>query len=277
MARWAHLGTFFFVQAVVPILLLFAQRGLCRELITEEPQFRQSSCNSTVQGRHLRSDDRGYVCSVKNIDPRTGCCADSTKQYSCSGCNMGSQCCTDYEYCVSCCLDPLRTSSEVALKAKVAKQLTAGTSSTVFEYCLGRCRHNSQSVIHENAYVSDEHHCFFPQEQFSDEGPEREDADFGDLTIVIARQGQSCDSACKERQKECKLNTLPALNKCNVLKKYLNCKEACIGTTGTDQPSEVVKTAPRHMHPGSCMFSTQKVPFSCQGSHPYTRRLCPCG
>ncbi|OAE18799.1 hypothetical protein AXG93_2396s1520 [Marchantia polymorpha subsp. ruderalis] len=198
MARWAHLGTFFFVQAVVPILLLFAQRGLCRELITEEPQFRQSSCNSTVQGRHLRSDDRGYVCSVKNIDPRTGCCADSTKQYSCSGCNMGSQCCTDYEYCVSCCLDPLRTSSEVALKAKVAKQLTAGTSSTVFEYCLGRCRHNSQSVIHENAYVSDEHHCFFPQEQFSvsktlrvsaDEGPEREDADFGDLTIVIARQG----------------------------------------------------------------------------------------
>lgn len=26
----------------------------------------------------------------------------------CSGCNLGSQCCNTYEYCVSCCLNPIR-------------------------------------------------------------------------------------------------------------------------------------------------------------------------
>ncbi|KAL2632619.1 hypothetical protein R1flu_004098 [Riccia fluitans] len=188
---------------------------------------------------------------------------------------MASQCCNSYEYCVSCCLDPSRTSNDLALKTKVAKQVTAGTSSTLFEYCTGRCRHNSASVVHENEYVSDEHHYFVPKEQYpvEDEEAERGDTDFGDLTIVISMQGQSCESACGERQKACKLSMLLPLNKCLVLKKYLGCREACIASTGADQPSEVVKTALKHMHPGSCMLSTQKVPFSCQGAHPYTRPL----
>ncbi|KAL2632536.1 hypothetical protein R1flu_004015, partial [Riccia fluitans] len=91
------------------------------------------------------------------------------------GCNMASQCCNTYEYCVSCCLDPSR--------------VTAGTSSTLFEYCTGRRRHNSASVVHENAYVSDEHHYFVPKEQYPVEYEEadRGDTDFEDLTIVISR------------------------------------------------------------------------------------------
>jgi hypothetical protein len=52
---------------------------------------------------------------------------------------------------------------EVALKTKVARQATARTCSSLFEFCSGRCRHNSQSVVHENAYANELHHCFSEQ------------------------------------------------------------------------------------------------------------------
>ncbi|KAK9138815.1 hypothetical protein Sjap_009409 [Stephania japonica] len=35
-----------------------------------------------------------------------------------------------------------------------------GAYMSVFYYCAGRCRHNSESVVHENAYIIDFHHCF---------------------------------------------------------------------------------------------------------------------
>ncbi|KAM0036192.1 putative SREBP regulating gene protein [Helianthus debilis subsp. tardiflorus] len=37
-----------------------------------------------------------------------------------------------------------------ALKVKIAKPVTSGTYSSLFDYCAGRCRHKSESVIHEN-------------------------------------------------------------------------------------------------------------------------------
>ncbi|KAL2631026.1 hypothetical protein R1flu_015712 [Riccia fluitans] len=180
-------------------------------------------CNSTVQGRHLRSDDRGYVCSIRGLNPRTGCCIEESMRYSYIQ-RVGDV--------INAVLTLLNTSEMAVLRVK------------------SRCRHNSASLIHENAYVSNEHHCFVPKEQYpvEDEEAERGDTDFGDLPIVISsKQGQSCESACGERQKACKLSMLPALNKCLVLKKYLGSREACIASTGADQPSEVVKTAPKHM------------------------------
>jgi hypothetical protein len=162
------------------------------------------------------------------------------------------------------------------LRTKLAKQATAGTSPSVFEYCRARCRHNSDSVVHENAYASEDHHCFALQDDSADKGPERTDAEFENLTIVIGRQGLSCDTACKGRGKTCRLSALLELNKCSKLKKYLSCKEACIASTGQDQPAEVVSTAPRHLHPGACVYSTDTEAFSCSGFHPYSRRLCPC-
>lgn len=52
------------------------------------------------------------------------------------------------------------TPKELALKVKIAKPVTAGTYGSVFDFCAGRCRHSSESVVHENAYLSEFHHCF---------------------------------------------------------------------------------------------------------------------
>ncbi|CAM6084169.1 unnamed protein product [Calypogeia fissa] len=246
------------------------------DYIEQQHGARGPLCNTTVQGRHLRSDDRGYVCKIMEVHALTGCCPENNEQYSCRGCNMDSRCCNGYEFCVSCCLNPMHTPAEIALKTKVAKQVTAGTSSSVFDYCRSRCRHNSDSVVHENAYASEDHHCFALEDNSADEGPERDGEDLDNLTIVIGRQGQSCETACKGRGKTCKLSALAELNKCTMLKKYLNCKEACIASPGQEQPGEVVSTAPRHMHPGACLYNAGKVSFSCEGFHPYSRRLCPC-
>ncbi|KAL2632620.1 hypothetical protein R1flu_004099 [Riccia fluitans] len=58
-------------------------RGLCRNLIIESHTSWSRLCNSTFQGRHLRSDDRGYVCSIRGLNPRTGCCIEESLRYSC--------------------------------------------------------------------------------------------------------------------------------------------------------------------------------------------------
>ncbi|XP_024528837.1 uncharacterized protein LOC9650552 isoform X2 [Selaginella moellendorffii] len=260
------------------------------------------SCNNTVQGPHLLADSQGYVCSVRNIDFGRGCCPEEGQQFSCSGCNLVSQCCNTFEYCVSCCLDPIHTSKEFALSSKSARQLTAANFVSVFEYCTGRCRHNSGSV-HENAYTSEYHHCFFTQTNLSsgrDHGVEA--GENTDYSLITGRRGQSCDEACRQRGKKCKASILPLINECSVLQKSMNCKGACVSGSGPDLPSEVVSSAPRHLvrsfqkrlfcllvffflrfqkfslqHPGACVFNSKNTLLSCQGAHRYTKRLCPCG
>ncbi|KAG2561726.1 hypothetical protein PVAP13_8KG156000 [Panicum virgatum] len=105
-------------------------------------------CRSTVQGRHLISDDNGYVCSALSINPWSHCCPTTADRFSCQGCKHDLQCCNSYEYCVSCCLNPSKTKKEDVLKLKVAKPVTAGTYTNVFDFCMGRCRHSSASVVH---------------------------------------------------------------------------------------------------------------------------------
>ncbi|CAK9859592.1 unnamed protein product [Sphagnum jensenii] len=234
-------------------------------------------CNNTVQGRYLLSDSRGYVCSIMAVNSATSCCPEVGKQYSCHGCELVSRCCDSYEYCVACCMDPARTVVEVALKTKVARQATARTCSSLFEFCSGRCRHNSQSVVHENAYANELHHCFSEQLNPSGEsGDPAVETKLTDLTIIAARQGQSCDAACKGRRLSCAADKLSEINNCSELQSYMKCRGLCVASSGPDQPAEVVSTAPKHLHPGACLFNTQSSLLSCQGSHPYTRRLCPC-
>ncbi|KAL2635863.1 hypothetical protein R1flu_007342 [Riccia fluitans] len=49
----------FLSRILPPVLVLFSQPGLCRNLIIESHTSWSPLCNSTVEGRHLRSDDRG--------------------------------------------------------------------------------------------------------------------------------------------------------------------------------------------------------------------------
>ncbi|OVA04589.1 Uncharacterized protein family UPF0454 [Macleaya cordata] len=228
-------------------------------------------CRNTVQGRYLLSDDNGHVCDALSVDQWSRCCPGTGEKFSCHGCNLVSQCCNTYEFCVSCCLNPAQTQKELALQVKIAKPVTAGTYASVFDFCAGRCRHNSESVVHENAYVSEFHHCFSLPSNSSGEST------FYTLLVTwICRQGETCNSVCRSKGQSCVPSKLAVLNKCEIMKKYLACKGSCLASIGSDQPAEVAEDAPKHLNPGACLFTRTQGMLSCDGSHRHTRRLCPC-
>lgn len=263
----------------LPILLLLLL-FLCspvRIFGTRDLGFREMLvCRNTVQGRYLLSDDNGYVCTALSIHPWSRCCPEAGERFSCQGCNLVSQCCNSYEYCVSCCLNPSKTPKDLALEVKIAKPITAGTYASVFDFCAGRCRHNSASVVHENAYASDFHHCFHLQANSSGATETNSEANLAGIDVIIGRQGESCNSACKLRGQSCVPNRLSVLNNCEHLQKYMRCKGSCLPSIGQDQPAEVVDDAPKHTHPGACLYMQSQATLSCDGSHQHTRRLCPC-
>lgn len=233
-------------------------------------------CNNTVQGRFLLSDNNGYVCNALSVDSKSRCCPQTGKKFACHGCNLLSQCCNSYEYCVSCCLNPAMTKKEQVLKMKIAKPSTARTYESVFDYCAGRCRHSSESVVHENAYLSDFHHCFSLPSNSSVANSTLTEARLNGINVVAGRQGESCSSVCKSRGQSCVPNKLVVLNHCDIIQKYMSCKGGCLASVGTDQPAEVVYDAPKYMNPESCLYTETQSILSCDGSHQHTRRLCPC-
>ncbi|XP_042027906.1 uncharacterized protein LOC121775026 [Salvia splendens] len=235
-------------------------------------------CKTTVQGRFYLADDNGYVCDAFSVDPRSRCCPGRGDQFSCQGCNIVSQCCNSYEFCVSCCLHPQMINKELASNVQIAKPVTAGIYGNIFDYCAGRCRHNSESVIfqvHENAYMSEFHHCFSIPTNSSESSSTQLERLAG-INVIVGRQGGSCDSVCKSNGKSCVPNKLSLLNNCQVMKKYMSCKGACLSSVGADQPAEVVDDAPTYLNPGACLYTERQSTLSCDGSHSHTRRLCPC-
>lgn len=233
-------------------------------------------CRNTVQGRYKLADDNGYICTALSVSPWTRCCPESGERFSCLGCNLISKCCNSYEYCVSCCLNPSMTQEELVLKLKIAKPLTAGTHSSIFDFCSGRCRHNSANVVHENAYSSDFHHCYISQTNSSGLIEPNFERRLTGIDIIIGKQGESCNLACISKGQSCVSNKLSVINSCELLEKYMRCKGSCFASMGADQPAEVVNDAPKHMFPGACLYSQTDGGLSCEGFHPQTKRLCPC-
>ncbi|XP_057456281.1 uncharacterized protein LOC130747369 [Lotus japonicus] len=234
------------------------------------------TCKTTVQGRYHLTDDNGFVCSALSVDSMSRCCPQSREKFSCHGCNVLSQCCNSYEYCVSCCLNPALTSKEQVLKMKISKPVTARTYENVFDYCAARCRHSSESVVHENAYLSDFHHCFSLPSNSSGTNVTLTEARLNGINVVVGRQGESCSSVCKLRGQSCVPNKLVVLNNCDIIQRYMSCKGSCLASVGTDQPAEVVYDAPKDLNPGSCLYTETESVLSCDGSHQHTKRLCPC-
>lgn len=68
------------------------------------------NCRNSVQGKVLIVDDEGYVCPRIEL-LSTGCCklTPLLKQYDCDSC-IDDGCCSVYEHCVSCCLNPNKVS-----------------------------------------------------------------------------------------------------------------------------------------------------------------------
>ncbi|XP_030462029.1 uncharacterized protein LOC115682037 [Syzygium oleosum] len=261
---------------VISHLLAFHYSSTTLAIRRDASLLERRICRNTVQGRLLLSDDNGHVCNSFSLDPQTRCCPENGEKFSCYGCNLFSQCCNSYEYCVSCCLNPTRTQKDEALKVKIAKPATAGTYGSVFDFCTGRCRHNSESVVHENAYLSEFHHCFSLPANSSGVNSKSLEAGLTGINVIVGRQGESCDSVCRSIGQSCVPNKLALLNQCEIMQKHMSCKGACLASIGADQPAEVVDDAPRHLNPGACLYTQRQSALSCEGSHQHTRRLCAC-
>ncbi|KAJ7309626.1 hypothetical protein JRQ81_007680 [Phrynocephalus forsythii] len=114
-----------------------------------------NQCRNSVQGKLLITDELGYICERKAV-LTNGCCnveAPGTKQHSCDSC-LPSGCCSVYEACVSCCLQPNKKQllEDFLKRAAVAFQNLFMAVEDHFELCLAKCRTSSQSVQHENTY-----------------------------------------------------------------------------------------------------------------------------
>ncbi|XP_064235832.1 SREBP regulating gene protein isoform X1 [Aotus nancymaae] len=106
-----------------------------------------NQCRNSIQGKHLITDELGYVCERKDLLVN-GCCnvnVPSTKQYCCDGC-WPNGCCSAYEYCVSCCLQPNKQLllERFLNRAAVAFQNLFMAVEDHFELCLAKCRTSSQ-------------------------------------------------------------------------------------------------------------------------------------
>ncbi|KAL6060530.1 SREBP regulating gene protein [Balamuthia mandrillaris] len=148
-----------------------------------------TSCANTVEGREYMADERGTLCRRSQMDWSTGCCrvkqdeqvnegedgagdgvvGEGQEEYvsPCHSCNMTHHCCSIYEACVSCCMQPQH--GNVLQAAKEHHQGNVwGPSTTinpseqsVFDFCRHRCRTHS-GTLHPSAnrYRSPLKHCF---------------------------------------------------------------------------------------------------------------------
>ncbi|XP_036730812.1 SREBP regulating gene protein isoform X1 [Balaenoptera musculus] len=109
-----------------------------------------NQCRNSIQGKHLITDELGYVCERKDLLVN-GCCnvnVPGTKQYCCDGC-LSNGCCSAYEYCVSCCLQPNKQLllERFLNRAAVAFQNLFMAVEDHFELCLAKCRTSSQGSV----------------------------------------------------------------------------------------------------------------------------------
>jgi len=76
----------------------------------------------------------GFRCPRARViqhGSESGCCETSTTtgipQFSCAGCTLAFNCCTTFEACVSCCLDPVHVRRVIGLST-LAQQLACSDS-----------------------------------------------------------------------------------------------------------------------------------------------------
>ena len=67
---------------------------------------------------------------------------------------QGSSCCSQFEFCISCCLRPDQRASlqEILTAAAATNNVVFVSVSDHWELCLAKCRTSSESVQHENTY-----------------------------------------------------------------------------------------------------------------------------
>ena len=66
------------------------------------------------------------------------------------------------------------------------------------------------------------------------------------------------------------------LNDCTHLQASFQCPHGCEKNLGSEQPARVGDNVPEGSLPGRCLFTSNPADTSCESSHRYTYRLCPC-
>lgn len=115
-------------------------------------------CRNSQQGSTFIVDELGFLCSLDQLWP-SGCCDKSspdTKRFDCLNC-IPVGCCSLYETCVSCCLDPdkkqiIKVILNQLIQSENSIRLIYMSLRDQFEFCLTKCRTSSESVQHENSY-----------------------------------------------------------------------------------------------------------------------------
>mmetsp|Transcript_18603 Transcript_18603/g.39956 ORF Transcript_18603/g.39956 Transcript_18603/m.39956 type:complete len:200 (-) Transcript_18603:575-1174(-) len=194
------------------------------------------------------------------------------------------KCCTEYEYCVSCCMDPKHDAAGLArVTARSPKNRDSGTWGEAFEYCRGVCRSHGRSTVHENAYISTRHHCFSKLGKPLLTEPLPANA-LDKVEVVMSALGESCDTACTKRGKQCSSKHLPYLNSCDRLREHVGCEAGCEPHSKSSQsvvsagglPAYLDGNAPKANRPAMCFTATVESALGCAGRDQNAYRLCSC-
>ena len=124
------------------------RESFLRHLSWEVPK-NNTGCRNTVQGRQLICDDKGVVCKRENVN-YDGCCLQPALQFHCSAqpeCDQSASCCSLFEYCVACCLQPANkdTLAKFVRDTLISLEKLFGSIKNQFDLCLTKCRTSSLS------------------------------------------------------------------------------------------------------------------------------------
>ncbi|XP_049848614.1 SREBP regulating gene protein-like [Schistocerca gregaria] len=132
--------------------------------------YKKDVCKYTSLNWEWIVDSNGNVCRYGNIHESTNCCLtdgyiETNDSSSSPKCDKRYECCALYEFCISCCLEA--TWSTLFLKFQKNKFLLdkflfiqGGLPKDVFDFCIAKCRTNSNSVVHENEFRSKWKYCY---------------------------------------------------------------------------------------------------------------------
>lgn len=182
-------------QYVFPItrnVLTKSRQYLNEKTVRTTIKLRVAGCKNTGQGKVLICDSNGMVCHRRDVNQGQCCRFDPgvrfdsdivnyslfelkdkkmfknnttetenyliNHQYQCNGCSKNDACCEEYEYCVSCCMDPRNlvdhqdiSRLEVLMKhsfENIEHYLQDGLSDFPFAYCsVGIGYINLRSII----------------------------------------------------------------------------------------------------------------------------------
>eukprot|EP01117_Protostelium_nocturnum_P013022 TRINITY_DN4831_c0_g1_i2.p1 TRINITY_DN4831_c0_g1~~TRINITY_DN4831_c0_g1_i2.p1 ORF type:complete len:233 (+),score=72.07 TRINITY_DN4831_c0_g1_i2:265-963(+) len=138
------------------------------------------NCQHSKEGKgKIVVDSNGFICNRSQLIPSSNCCPSSylpsqssnkndehndiqwrkKNRFECKSCDWETNCCSIYEYCISCCLNPSKRQIVKEMNSTIGPKSSLLISSK-FELCQFVCRTSSKCLLHENTYRGSFKYCF---------------------------------------------------------------------------------------------------------------------